>query len=340
MEENAVLSLEVGTIISNKMVETVSRNCSIVETVLSISTSANDNDGLDVLFTSATNRGKFLILTIMKKYTEINLRYCLDENRVKSLKLLEKKVDEIFGLICNAPWNDDYALSYRYDFDHVASEVYELLQSGGNYDLLDCILLFMALCVGKDASCAPTYLSFIDLCDALRISNNHINILEMKVKSSVNSSEHEKFLVSEQVAATADDLRSCSLDEHILRRKKSTTNAFWRKLGLKTSPNGVTCTRNPEIYRVQISLRKGNRFSHNIAGLEDALFLYDILLHLSELFNEALFEEKSNYRHLNALGMVRDKAHYSQKLLEKVRQQFSLAEKDVNKIELYRSHSL
>ena len=80
----------------------------------------------------------------------------------------------------------------------------------------------------------------------------------------------------------------------------------------------MTYTRNPDIYRVQISLSRGRRVSHNVPGLENALFLYDILLHLSESFDRNSLVEKGNYSCLKSMSMVEDVQNYFHKLLGKV----------------------
>ena len=135
-------------------------------------------DGLQMLFQSAINRGHFLILSIMDNYVELNLRHSRNERRISFLMLLREKVNNIFNPLRNTVWIDDSTSNYRFDIDHVASEVYELLQRNGHKDLLECIMRFMALCMGgEDTFIMPSYLSFIDLVDTLRISCQHTTVL-------------------------------------------------------------------------------------------------------------------------------------------------------------------
>jgi hypothetical protein len=277
----------------------------------------------------------------MDKYAEVNLRHCQDESRIRFLESLKVKVNNIFDPVRNTAWNNDYAPSYRFDFDHVASEVYELLQYNGNEDLLECIMVFMALCFGKDKTYTSSYLSFIDLIDALRISNQHIIILESREKTMQEQASREESAQhhSESCSQCCPDASAHTVQ--IAQRRRNQRNAFnhvWQKKGIQIPPRGVTFTRNPDIYRVQISLSKGRRVSHNVPGLENALFLYDVMLHFSESFNRDSLIDVGNYYCLKSLNMVEDEQNYSQKLFEKA-QQFSsvmqvLTIEDVERIEL------
>ena len=295
-------------------------------------------DGLQMLFQSAINRGHFLILSIMDNYVELNLRHSRNERRISFLMLLREKVNNIFNPLRNTVWIDDSASNYRFDIDHVASEVYELLQRNGHKDLLECIMRFMALCMGgEDTFIMPSYLSFIDLVDTLRISCQHTTVLQLEENKMQESSGNvESALCHLDSASKTSSLRI--IDRNIA--SKNSLRKTWKRLGFYISPKGVTYTRNPDIYRVQISLSRGRRVSHNVPGLENALFLYDILLHLSESFDRNSLVEKGNYSCLKSMSMVEDVQNYFHKLLGKVHKQFSsdmhiLSFEDVRRIDLH-----
>ena len=297
------------------------------------------DDKLEILYSSATNAGKSSMIFTMMKYTEINLRHCKDENRIQLLESLRMKAKDIFEKGCN------YDVIYRYDLSHMASEVFELVQNGEDLELLGCVLLLKTLCLGEETFTMSPSISFADLCGTLNICIQHIDILETKEKYSENSFSDKNSVPKEYDAAskTYDErcLRRVSRNRtlQIGRSSPNRLNSIWRRMGLDIIPKGVTSTRNPEIYRVQIGIRKGRRISHNVMGFKNAMFLYDILYHVSESFNEGLIMEKSNYNCLKSLGYVENEKEYSQKLLSCAHRLYFttniLSREEVRRVELY-----
>ena len=71
--------------------------------------------------------------------------------------------------------------SYRCDINLVASDVFETVQLDNNSDILKIIRVFIALVFETNPS--SSYVSFMDLSDALITSNEQLKILEDQEKA-------------------------------------------------------------------------------------------------------------------------------------------------------------
>jgi hypothetical protein len=316
------------------------------------------NNGMAVLLQSAIYRGKFLFLSIMNQYTEVTMRHCASKSRINLLDSLRKKVKSILNNIHDTPWNH-HEDNCRYDTDLIASEVFELLQDSENEELKDCTNHFIALCNGMETFSASSYVSYMDLCNALGASHHHLGFCKAKEdrvaesKAIKDEAWEGDLKILNLKRAYKDVFQNPPNSEEIAKKTrglKSPMNLMWSQMGFQTCPRGVTATRNPEIYRVQISLRKGQqRASHNVDGLENALFLYDILLILSDSFNQPPSIERGNYKSLTELNMITGVENYSLKFMEKVHyysnEQFKskvpiLSKVDVERIEQRHKHRM
>ena len=297
--------------------------CDVKEDAVAV---AGQEEGFEEDLSSSSpvdlNRGTCLFLNIVLRYAEMLLRRNQDSGSLLLLETLRTKANDTLHSMCHVASSFALERSYRCDVNFVASDVFEAVQSDDSGDVLKITRVFIALVVDKSPS--SSYVSFMDLSDALITSNEQLKILEDEEKAEKADGDDPDPDLSAPIVISSllDDFRESYVTQHsrggILERPRkvggraSGDDAFWRKMGLKSPPFGVSCTGTPNVYRVQIWLRGGVKVSEFVVGLEEALFLYDCYILLKDL-NHIPSIDTGNYSTLKALGKVADKNDYSQK---------------------------
>ena len=297
--------------------------CDVKEDVTAV---ARQEEGFEEDLSSSSpvdlNRGTYLFLKIVLRYTETLLRRSQDSGNLFLLETLRTKANDMLHSMRHAASSFALERSYRCDISLVASDVFEAVQSDDSGDILKMTRVFIALVVNESPS--SSYVSFMDLSDALITSNEQLKILEdeKKAEKADGDDPDPDLSAPNVISSLSDDFRESYATQHsrggILKRPRkvggraSGDDTFWRKVGLKSPPLGVTCAGTPNVYRVQTWLRPGVKVSELVVGLEEALLLYDCYILLTDL-NHIPSIEAGNYSTLKALGKVADKNDYSQK---------------------------
>ena len=139
------------------------------------------------------NRRTYLFLKIVLRYTETLLRRSQDSGNLLLLETLRTKANDMLHSMRHAASSFALERSYRCDISLVASDVFEAVRSDDSGDILKMTRVFIALVVNESPS--SSYVSFMELSDALITSGERLKILKDKEKAEKADSDDPDQLV-------------------------------------------------------------------------------------------------------------------------------------------------